>query len=177
MARTQFSEVFEGRATPIVAPLAKPAALPAPLPAAERVEHPETASSAMAAIAAVVMTCLRMVKSLSLWWRVMHGGGDAGEPRAGPVCACAALVRRGYQRTRRIGGAATRDLRRGVLGCPDHGVAAPHEEAGDRRASLALVPDVDADGNQKDHPLDDLHAGGTDAQQLQAAVQDRHGQT
>src|SRR5688572_15748674 len=53
--------------------------------------------------------------------------------------------------------------------------AAPDAE--DRRAPLALAPDVDADGEEQHEALDDLHDVGVRADELQAVVQERHDET
>src|SRR5450759_3272950 len=88
-----------------------------------------------------------------------------------------AALWRGNQRTGRVRRIAERDLAGGFPGFPDQGFAVSHEEAGDGRAALALVPDIDADGDEEHHALDDLDLVGPDAFELEAVVQDGHHET
>src|ERR1700712_1012083 len=68
-ARTQFSDVLVGRATPMVESLANPAAVEAS-PPEPRLEQPLRASAAAAATATVAIAILRMCSFTFSFWMV-----------------------------------------------------------------------------------------------------------
>src|SRR6478735_8502542 len=62
-----------------------------------------------------------------------------------------------------------------IGGCA--GLATLRPDAEDRRATLALAPDVDTYGDQQHEALDDLHEVGAGTDELEAVVEERHDQT
>src|SRR6478609_3115425 len=111
-ARTQFSDVLVGRATPMVAPLSKPEAVESPPePPRPPPEQPVRASAAAAATATVASAILRIaIYFLCLFGMVQVGG----EERGGSGC----------QRARRVLGRLTGRDDGGLLLASDVGATA-----------------------------------------------------
>src|SRR6476620_2713099 len=157
-ARTQFSLVFCGSATPMEEFWSNPAAPLLEPPEGSERPQPVSASAAMAATAVALPAVpnIRIVGSLSLCdgtvFRLQTSGfpGDRFLGGGGFV---------------RLEGAA------GAGGVPVH---VPGQHADNGPLALRLVVDVESDSDQEDQPLDDLGEVGADTQELQAVVEHCH---
>src|SRR6476661_9273593 len=159
-ARTQFSLVFCGSATPMEEFWSNPAAPLLEPPEGSERPQPVSASAAMAATAAAfpALPNIRIVGSLSLCDGTvfrLQTSGFPGDRFLGGGCFV------------RLDGAA------GARGVAVH---VPGQHAGDGPLALGLVVDVEGDGDQEDQALDDLGEVGADAEELQPVVEHRHDQ-
>src|SRR6478735_9520189 len=159
-ARTQFSLVFWGRATPMEEFWSNPAAPLLDPPDGSERPQPVSASAAMAATAAAfpALPNIRIVGSLSL--------SDGTVFR---------LQTSGFPGDRFLGGGGFVGLD-GAAGSAGGTVHVPGQHADDGAFALGLVVDVEGDGDQEHQALDDLGEVGADAEELQAVVEHCHDQ-
>src|SRR4029453_18201566 len=156
-ARTQFSLVFCGRATPIIESLGN-ASPPAVLLLEPLSERPQavSASAAMAATAAA-FPALPNIR-ISWFTFCVVGWSKSGGNRSG------------FLGDDLFGGCGF--IRFYVVVA----LEIPHQQAGDGTLALDLVVDVEGNSDQQYQALDDLGEVGAYAQELEAVVQHTHHQ-
>src|SRR5664279_2776459 len=175
-ARTQFSDVFWGSATPMTAPLAKPAALELPLAAAVSVRPPPQPDSARALTTAIAATALAnfLISTSSFVRQPFWPFRFPPRPRlAGGGILCGACDGPPGPVVRVLGGSfGDGRWRLADLPCPRR-----EQQSRDRRLVLRLLPHVEGDGREEDEALDHLGRVRAGAHELESVVEHGHDQS